>query len=79
MANLPRRWLAILDDEVSNPFHEDGQFRTHILSARNCVPSLSKTAYSHCFVHMTLAVDMDVKLNHSLTLFVALRGKASNL
>ena len=58
--------MAKLDDAGSNPLHEDGQFRTHVWSTRHCVPSLSKTAYFHCSVHMTLAVDTDVKLRHYL-------------
>ena len=59
--------MAKLNDAGSNPLHEDGQFRTHVWSTRHCVPSLSKTAYFHCSVHMTSAVDTDVKLNHSVT------------
>ena len=52
---------------VRIPIHEDGQFRTHVCSTLHCVPSLSKTACFHCSIHMTIAVDMGVKLNHSLT------------
>ena len=33
----------------------------------HCVPSLSKAAYFHCSVHMTLAVETDVKPNHTRT------------
>ena len=59
--------MVKLDDAGSNPVHEDGQFRTHVWSTLHCVPSLSKTAYFHCSVHMTLAVDTDVELTHSHT------------
>ena len=58
--------VAKLDDAGSNPVHKDGQFRTNVWSPLHCVSSLSKTAYFHCSVHMTSAVDTDVKLNHSL-------------
>ena len=58
--------MTKLGDAGSNPLHEDGQFRTHVWSTRQRVPSLSKMDF-HCSVHMTLAVDTDVKLNHSLT------------
>ena len=58
--------MAKLDDAGSNLVHEDGPFRTYVWSSLHCVPSLSKTAYFHFSVNMTLAVGTDVKLNHSL-------------
>ena len=62
-----RDGMIKLDDAGSNPLLEDGQLRTHVGSTHHCVPSLTKTAYFHCSVPMTSAVDTDFKLDHNHT------------